>query len=80
MTDLPAHPVTRDELYTLLRTHGIPIGRSTLDKLCMPSRGEGPPVAAFWPGRGKNPYRPLYDAQVALNWARGLFKAPIPNL
>jgi hypothetical protein len=45
----------------------------------MPSRGEGPPVAALWP-RGKNQYRPLYDVQAGLNWARGLFKAPPTNL
>jgi hypothetical protein len=77
MSDLPTRPVTRDELYTLLREHGIPIGRSTLDKMCMPSRGEGPPVAAWWPGRGKNQYRPLYDPTAALNWARGLLKAPV---
>jgi hypothetical protein len=79
MSDLPTHLITRDQLYELLQQNGIPFGRSTLDKRCMPSRGEGPPVAAFWPGRGRND-RPLYEPSSALAWAKSLLKpAPIPR-
>jgi hypothetical protein len=42
---------------------GIPLGESTLDKLCAPSVGQGPPVAAYW---GK---RPLYSKAAARAWA-----------
>jgi hypothetical protein len=63
---------TRDGLYDLLRENNFPLGRSTLDKLCMPSRGEGPPVAAWWPGRGGD--RPLYETTTSLDWAKNLLK------
>jgi hypothetical protein len=55
--------MTRGQLAAFLRRNGIPIGDSTLDKLCMPTVNEGPPVAAWW-GR-----RPLYDPADALAWA-----------
>jgi len=55
--------MTRKEIAAYLRQRGIPIGDSTLDKLCMPRVNEGPPVAAWW-GR-----RPLYDPADALAWA-----------
>jgi hypothetical protein len=77
MTDLPTHYLTRDQLHQLLVQHGFPLGRSTLDKLCAPAVNQGPPVEAMWPaGRGRNQYRPLYDAQIALDWAKSLLKAP----
>jgi hypothetical protein len=63
---------TRDGLYTLLCENNFPLGRSTFDKLCMPSRGEGPPVAAWWPGRGGD--RPLYETTASLQWAKALIK------
>ena len=47
MADLPQY-LTRDQLLELLRDNGFP--KSTLDKMCMPSRGEGPPWRHF--GRG----------------------------
>jgi hypothetical protein len=48
-----------------LNAMGFPLGCSTFDKMCMPSRNEGPPVEAYW---GK---RPLYSADTGLEWARG---------
>ena len=56
--------LTRKQLAAYLRQHGFPIGDSTLTKLCAPSIGQGPPVAAWW-GR-----RPLFDPMVAIQWAR----------
>ena len=55
--------ITRRQLGRFLRDHGYPVGDSTLDKLCMPSSGQGPPVAGWW-GR-----RPPYDPADALAWA-----------
>jgi hypothetical protein len=55
---------TRDQLGAHLRAHGYPIADSSLDKLCMPSCGEGPPVAR-WFGR-----RPLYDFEEGIRWAK----------
>ena len=54
---------TRPQLVQLLREHGYPFGKSTLDKLCAPAVNEGPPVDA-WMGN-----RPLYAPAVALAWA-----------
>jgi hypothetical protein len=55
--------LTRTQLTAYLRECGVPIGDSTLDKLCMPAVNKGPPVAVWW-GR-----RPLYDPADALAWA-----------
>jgi hypothetical protein len=57
--------MTRRQIAKYLREHGVPVGDSTLDKLCMPTVNEGPPVAVWW-GR-----RPLYDPADALAWAEG---------
>ena len=62
--------LTRSELGAFLRASGYPIGESTLHKLCMPSRGEGPPVAKLW---GK---RPLYKPEDALAWAEARARVP----
>jgi hypothetical protein len=59
----PRRRMTRKQMAIYLREQGIPIGDSTLDKLCMRPANEGPPVAAWW-GR-----RPLYDPADALAWA-----------
>jgi hypothetical protein len=67
---------TREGLYELLRENNFPFGKSTLDKLCAPSRGEGPPVAAYWPGRGRTD-RPLYETTASLEWAKNLLR-PAP--
>ena len=64
--------LTRAEIPDFLAQHGFPIGRSTIDKLSMPSRGgpAGPKPAGVWGNR--HLYRP---AQV-FKWARARFKAP----
>ena len=64
--------VTRDELHKLLKEHGFPFGKSTLDKLCAPACGQGPPVAALW-GAKK---RPLYDPEIGLEWAKNRLIPP----
>lgn len=76
MSDFPRY-LTRDELFELLRQHGFPIGRSTLNKLCMPSKYEGPPIAAMWPGARND--RPLYTADEGLAWAVARLK-PAPKV
>jgi len=77
-SNLPTHLLTRSQLHDFLVQQGFPIGKSTLDKQCAPACGEGPPVAALWPGRGKNRYRPLYEATAALEWAKSLLR-PAPS-
>jgi hypothetical protein len=63
VTTMLEQRMTRREAAAFLRERGFPIGNGTLDKLCMPTSGEGPPVAGWW-GR-----RPLYDAADVLAWA-----------
>jgi hypothetical protein len=58
---------TRRQLAEFLTARGFPISKSTLDKLAMPSRGEGPPPVGFWGNRA------LYDPKKALAWAKGRF-------
>jgi hypothetical protein len=60
--------MTRRELAKFLSDRGFPISKSTLDKLAMPSRGEGPPAVGFWSNRA------LYDPEKALLWARKRFR------
>jgi len=67
--------LTRDQLCELLQAHGYPISKSTLEKLSMPSSGEGPPVAGWWPGHKND--RPLYTADQGLAWAQARLK-PTP--
>jgi hypothetical protein len=56
--------MTRERLHEYLNNDlGIPVGKSTLVKLCAPACGEGPPIAAWW---GK---RPLYRRADAKAWA-----------
>jgi hypothetical protein len=70
--------LTRDETREYLRSFGFPIARGTFNQLCAPSRGEGPPVAAIWPGGvGRHEGRPLYDPVAALAWAEARLK-PAP--
>ena len=66
----PPPLMTRDQLREFLNSHGFPIGASSLDKLCMPSANQGPPVAAYWNNR------PLYEAASSLAWARGKLRYP----
>jgi hypothetical protein len=60
--------LTRAELAEFLASNGYPISVSTLAKLAMPSRGEGPPHAGFWGNRA------LYDPDKALVWAKKRFR------
>jgi hypothetical protein len=59
--------LTRRELIQLFRDNDFPISRGTLDQLCAPASGEGPPLAGVWGGRG------FYDTGKALAWARRRF-------
>jgi len=56
--------MTRSELREFLNSEGFPLGESTFEKICMPSRGEGPPIEFFWGNR------PLYKPERGLEWAR----------
>lgn len=60
--------MTRRELVGFLNEHGYPISISTITKLCMPSRGEGPKAEGRWGGRD------LYRPDRALAWAHARFK------
>jgi hypothetical protein len=60
--------VTRRQLAEFLTEQGFPISKSTLDKLAMPSRDEGPPHVGFWGNRA------LYDPEKALAWAKKRFR------
>jgi hypothetical protein len=59
---------TRDKLLAHINAAGIPLGKSTLDKLCMPKNYAGPPVEAWFGSR------PLYDLDRGLQWAMSLLK------
>jgi hypothetical protein len=61
--------LTRKLLVEFLRERGFPISVSTMAKLAMPSRGEGPPCEGVWGNRA------LYDPNKALRWARARFRA-----
>ena len=61
--------LTRRQLAQFLTEEGYPTSLSTLAKLTMPSRGEGPPCAGMWGNRA------LYDPTKALRWARSRFRA-----
>ena len=67
-TSVDREYMTRRQLAEFLTERGFPISKSTLDKLAMPSRGEGPPAAGFWANRA------LYDPARALTWAKGRFR------
>jgi len=65
----PAEFLTRRQLVEFLRGRGFPLSLSTLAKMSMPSRAEGPPCAGVWGNRS------LYDPTKALRWARSRFRA-----
>jgi hypothetical protein len=66
--------LTRKQLLEFLNSQGIPIGKSTLDKLC--ALGQGPPVAAWW-GRLAlhRPAESLSWAMARLRLARGVTRS-----
>jgi hypothetical protein len=54
--------MTRDRLLEFFNEEmGLPVGESTLDKVC--AKGEGPPVEGWWGNR------PLYSRDTARPWA-----------
>jgi hypothetical protein len=57
--------MTRKQLAEFLKGHGFPIALSTLEKLCSPAIGRGPPIAAWWGNR------PLYEPAPSIAWAEG---------
>jgi hypothetical protein len=61
--------LTRRELAGFLTEHGFPISKSTLDKLAMPTRAEGPPHVGYWGNRA------LYDPDKSLAWAKKRFRS-----
>jgi hypothetical protein len=65
--------LTRRELVDFLKSHGFPISVSTIAKLSMPSRGEGPKAEGCWGGRH------LYRPERALAWARARFKSVVAS-
>ena len=65
--------MTRKQLAEFLRSAGYPVTIHALNKSCMPSRNDGPPVDSYW---GK---RPLYDATAALRWAEARLRPVEPN-
>ena len=68
MSNTEGRYLTRRELAGFLTEQGFPISYSTLLKLAMPSRNEGPPPAGYWGNRA------LYDADKALAWAKRRFR------
>jgi hypothetical protein len=67
-TSIDREYLTRRQLADFLTNAGFPISESTLDKLCMPSRDEGPPAAGVWGNRA------LYHSDKALAWAKRRFR------
>jgi hypothetical protein len=61
--------LTRRQLIVFLTDNGFPIGKGTIDRLCSPAIGAGPPVA-HWFGN-----RALYDPAAALEWARSRLRS-----
>jgi hypothetical protein len=61
----PDRLVTREELRAIIKeTVGLTFTHGTMNQLCAPSRGEGPPIEGFI-GR-----RPFYSVQKGIAWAR----------
>jgi hypothetical protein len=69
-TDTKSPLLTREQVRQRLNEHGYPITASYFNKVCLPSRSAGPPVAKLW---GK---RPLYDLNAALAWAEARCTEP----
>jgi hypothetical protein len=59
--------LTRRELVEYLAENGYPISLHSLNRLCAPSCGEGPPLIGVWGGKG------FYNPGRALVWARSRF-------
>jgi hypothetical protein len=62
--------LTRKQLAEFLTASGYPISYSVLNKLCMPSNGQGPPVDVWWGARA------LYHPDTGLAWAESRLRRP----
>src|SRR6478752_766468 len=77
--------LTRAEIPQFLAQHGFPIGRSTIDKLSMPSRGDdaGPKPAGVWGNRHlyHQAQHALWQKEAATIWAQrpGLSKSRVAD-
>jgi hypothetical protein len=71
MNSKPPLRLTRRQLGEKLRKLGYPIGNSTLNKICAPAIGQGPPIAAYWGSRA------LYDLNDAIAWAEARLRQPM---
>jgi hypothetical protein len=62
--------VTRDKLLEIIKDEtGLCFTPGTMDQLCAPSRGEGPPIEGYL---GK---RPIYSRNKGIAWARARLRA-----
>lgn len=60
----PTKPLmTRGQALKFINDLGFPISKDHFDKLCLPSRKAGPPIAARWG------LRPMYDPDAVRAWA-----------
>jgi hypothetical protein len=59
--------LTRPELAEYLSANNYPTSLGTLNRLCAPSVGAGPPPEGCWAGKA------FYDPARALAWARRRF-------
>ena len=63
-TPTPTNPLmTRYQALIFINSLGFPISEDHFNKLCLPSRRTGPPVAARWG------LRPMYDENSLRLWA-----------
>jgi hypothetical protein len=68
---MPINPgcLTRRELARYLTANGYPTSFATLNRLCAPSCGAGPPTAGVWAGQA------YYEPVRAIAWARSRFRS-----
>jgi hypothetical protein len=68
--DMKTALLTRQQLHHELNERGYPISLAYLNRLCLPSRNQGPPATKQW-GR-----RPLYDLAAGIAWAEARCTTP----
>ena len=66
----PSPLLTREQVRQRLNDRGFPLTASYFNKICLPSRNAGPPIAKWW---GK---RPLYSLDAAFAWAESRCTPP----
>jgi hypothetical protein len=70
----PKRFMTRKQALQFLHEHSFPISEAYFNKICLPSRKAGPPVARWWGGK------PLYDPDATLAWAESRCSSAPGNL